>query len=199
MLLSEYGPQHWWPAESSFEVCVGAILTQNTSWKNVENAIAQLKKHGKLSCRSLASIPLSELEPLIRASGYYRQKAIRLKKFCQYVETRYHGDVGKLMDQSLDSCRDELLSLHGIGPETADSMLLYAGNKPSFVIDAYTFRFNEAFQLFVLREPPGRKQYVELKHCFECRLPRDEKLFNEFHALIVMWGKRNPKRHSSQP
>lgn len=139
-LYSAWGRQHWWPADSRFEVVVGALLTQNTAWTNVERALAQLRAAGMLSLERLRSLPLTELEQLIRPSGYFRQKAQRLKAFVTFVDQRYRGSLEALFARPLDQLRPELLSLNGIGPETADSILLYAGNQEVFVVDAYTRR-----------------------------------------------------------
>jgi len=142
-LASAWGPQHWWPAETPFEVIVGAILTQNTSWTNVEKAIANLRTADALGVEKVRALPLLELERLIRPSGYFRQKAARLKQFVAYVDERYAGSVASMLTTPLLPLRTELLALKGIGPETADSILLYAGHHPIFVVDAYTRRVLE--------------------------------------------------------
>lgn len=135
-----WGPQHWWPAETPFEVIVGAILTQNTSWTNVERALGKLREAGLLSIEAIRDTPLADLEQLVRSSGYYRQKAERLKHFIAYLDREHNGSLEKLFAKPTDQLRAGLLSLKGIGPETADSILLYAGNCDIFVVDAYTRR-----------------------------------------------------------
>jgi endonuclease III related protein len=139
-LFRAWGPQHWWPAQSRLEVIVGAYLTQNTAWTNVEKALANLRTARVLSLKGIREISLSELERLIRPAGYFRQKAKRLKLFVAFLDERYKGSLKKLFARPTNDLREELLSLHGIGPETADSILLYAGNHPVFVVDAYTRR-----------------------------------------------------------
>ena len=182
-LLSTYGHQHWWPAETPYEVVVGAILTQNTNWRNVEKAIANLKRENALDEKSILKINLRKLQTLIRPSGFYKQKAGRLKLATKkWLEIRN----SKLGTTEL---REEWLSVKGIGKETADSILLYAMGKPVFVIDAYTRRFckkhlNKEF-----------KEYDHYQEFFEKNLPEDVGLYKEYHALIVEWGKsfRPPK------
>jgi endonuclease-3 related protein len=187
-LYTYFGPQHWWPAQTKFEVCVGAILTQNTAWQNVEKAIANLKKVRKLSLQGMLSLSEKELAGLIRSAGYYNQKAKRLKLFCEYVKENYNGSLRRFFNKSLDELRKELLSLHGIGSETADSIILYAAEKPSFVIDAYTVRIIE--RVYNIRF----KSRTELKQFFENRLPKDTKLYNEYHALLVELAKNFCKK-----
>jgi len=142
-LAQVWGPQHWWPAETPWEVIVGAILTQNTSWSNVERAIAALRAADTLNMRALRAVPMAELEQLIRPSGYFRQKAVRLKEFVAFVDRKYGGSLEKMLARPTAELRKELLALKGIGPETADSILLYAGQHPIFVVDAYTRRVME--------------------------------------------------------
>ena len=139
-LLQAWGPQHWWPAQSRFEVIVGAYLTQNTAWTNVEKALANLRAKRLLSVRAIRRASLAQLERLIRPAGYFHQKAKRLKLFVAFLDERYEGSLAKLFARPTEKLREELLNLHGIGPETADSILLYAGNHPVFVVDAYTRR-----------------------------------------------------------
>jgi endonuclease-3 related protein len=139
-LFRAWGPQHWWPASSQFEMIVGAYLTQNTAWTNVEKALANLRAARMLSLSGMRKISLSELERLIRPAGYFRQKAKRLKLFVKFVDQQFGGSLRKMLARPTKGLREELLSLHGIGPETADSILLYAGNHPVFVVDAYTRR-----------------------------------------------------------
>ncbi len=178
-LLIRFGPQKWWPADSAYEVVVGAILTQNTNWKNVEKAIANLKKENKLSEQKILEIEKSELETLIRPSGFYKQKAERLK-----LSTKKWAELkGKHL--STEALREELLSVKGIGKETADSIILYAFELPIFVIDAYTRRFCKEFF------NKEFKDYEDYREFFEENLPLDLNLFKEYHALIVEWGKNN--------
>jgi endonuclease-3 related protein len=181
-LHKHYGPQHWWPASSSWEMMVGAILTQNTAWTNVEKAITALKNSQSLSIRTMARLPQKRLESLIRPSGYFRQKAHRLKLLAQAMQK----------DPSLAESRERLLAQHGIGHETADSILLYASGQPIFVVDAYTRRLGHRLGWFKTDD------YHEVQQFFHDRLPRDTALYNEFHALIVRLSKeicqsRHPK------
>lgn len=139
-LRSRYGPQNWWPAQSRFEVIVGAYLTQNTNWSNVEKAMANLRRARTLNIKAVRELPLGRLQRLVRPSGYFRQKAGRLKAFVRYLDKRYSGSLDRMFSQPTEKLRSELLALNGVGPETADSILLYAGNHPVFVVDAYTRR-----------------------------------------------------------
>ncbi|MBU4189924.1 MAG: endonuclease III domain-containing protein [Candidatus Thermoplasmatota archaeon] len=182
-LLKHFGRQHWWPAETRFEVIVGAILTQNTSWKNVEKAIKNLKKEKMLNCKKIANINIRKLEKMIQPSGFYKQKAERLKRFCKYLDESYDSDLNKFFDRNTDIVRNELLSLNGIGNETADSILLYAGEKLKFVVDAYTVRMCERTGII------NAKKYDELQSFFEKNLPKNIEMYKEFHALIVELGK----------
>jgi endonuclease-3 related protein len=161
-LFREWGPQHWWPAESQFEVIVGAYLTQNTAWTNVEKALANLRAARLLSVSGVRRVRLAYLERLIRPAGYFRQKADRLKRFIAFLDRRYQGSLAKLFATPTEKLREELLNLHGIGPETADSILLYAGNHPVFVVDAYTRRILARHQ--ILREHSG---YEEIRELFQ--------------------------------
>lgn len=167
ILYKQFGPQHWWPANSRFEVIMGAILTQNTNWKNVEKAIKNLKERNLLNKEAIQNTPEKELASLIKPAGYYNQKAKKLKAF-----VKFEGEI----------TRENLLNIWGIGPETVDSILLYAYNKPIFVIDAYTKRV-------INRLGYKEQTYDELQTLFMENLPTDEKLFNEFHALLVQLGK----------
>jgi endonuclease-3 related protein len=179
-LVAHFGPLHWWPADSPFEVVVGAILTQNTAWRNVELAIANLKAANVLSPEALREMPAGELEQLIRPAGFFRQKSERLKLFVEHLFRHYGGDLSVLLSGPLEKVRGELLSLKGIGPETADSILLCAGGYPSFVVDAYTLR------LFIRLEVLGGSEgYEAVRALFMATLPREADLFNEYHALIV--------------
>lgn len=179
-LAGYYGPLHWWPADSPWEVVLGAILTQNTAWRNVEQAIAALKATISLTPEALLQLPLGQLEALIRPAGFFRQKAERLQLIARYLVERHGGSLATLLDGTLEAVRAELLTLKGVGPETADSILLYAGGRPSFVIDAYTRRLLGRLGLLT-----GGESYAEIRHLFMSRLPADADLFNEYHALIV--------------
>jgi endonuclease III related protein len=178
-LVARYGPQHWWPAEDPLELVVGAILTQNTSWRNVEKAIASLKTAGLMSIAAIHVTPPDELARAIRSSGCQTVKAARLQAFVQHVRAHHHGNLTAMLKQSGSDLRRELLSIRGIGPETADCIVVYGGNWPSFVVDAYTRRLFE--RVGFLTQP----SYDEAQQFCHERLPRDPRLFNEFHALIV--------------
>jgi endonuclease-3 related protein len=179
-LLDVYGPRFWWPAETPFEVCVGAILTQNTNWGNVEKAIANLKGEALLSPEALRDVPLARLAELIRTAGYYNVKSGRLKDFIGWLFAEYGGSLNRMFDRELRMLREELLKVRGIGPETCDSILLYAGHKPSFVVDAYTKRLFSRMSLV-----PENAAYDEVRSLFMTNLPADTGLYNEYHALIV--------------
>lgn len=179
-LLKRFGPLHWWPADSPFEVLVGAILTQNTAWRNVECAIAALKAEIPVEPGPLLQIDRQRLEGLIRPAGFFRQKAERLQLFAAYLRDHHDGDLNAMLDGPLQQVRNQLLACKGIGPETADSILLYAGGRPSFVVDAYTRRL--LIRLDLLR---GDERYEQIRHLFMAHLPHNSDLFNEYHALIV--------------
>jgi len=183
-LYKKFGPQGWWPAETPFEVMVGAILTQNTSWANVEKAIANLKKRRLLKPVRMRSLTDKQLSRLIMPAGYYNIKAKRLKNFVQFLFDRYGGDIKKMARCDSGALRTQLLSVNGIGPETADSMLLYALNKPVFVVDAYTRRILGRHGL--IRDPAT---YDDVQRLFMSGLKKEEKLFNEYHALLVKLAK----------
>jgi len=161
-LLAAWGPQHWWPAHTPLEVIVGAFLTQNTAWTNVERALANLRAANLLSLEAIRDIPLPDLERLIRPSGYFRQKAQRLKAFVTFLDRQHAGSLDNLFAQPTNHLREELLALNGIGPETADSILLYAGNHPVFVVDAYTRRILERHEIL-----PQKADYDEIRQLFE--------------------------------
>jgi endonuclease-3 related protein len=161
-LFQAWGRQHWWPAQSRFEVIVGAYLTQNTAWTNVEKALANLRGGRRLSVRGIRRASLAELERLIRPAGYFRQKAKRLKVFVAFLDQQYAGSLAKLFARPREELREELLDLHGIGPETADSILLYAGNHPVFVVDAYTRRILARHEIL-----PEKAAYEEIQELFE--------------------------------
>lgn len=165
LLFREWGPQHWWPAQSPFEVIVGAYLTQNTAWTNVERALQQLRAAGVLSPEGIRHTPLRELETLIRSAGYFRQKAQRLKIFVEFLDKNYAGSLDRMFSQPTERLREQLLSLNGIGPETADSILLYAGNHPSFAVDAYTRRILERHGLAT-----PKATYDEIRELFHAAL-----------------------------
>ena len=184
-LLTHFGELHWWPAESPFEVVVGAILTQNTAWRNVERVIAALKDEAPLTVDNLLRMDRQRLEELIRPSGFFRQKAERLQLFSAYLRGRYVGDLGAMLRGPLQQVRDELLRCKGVGPETADSILLYAGDRPSFVVDAYTRRLFDRLGLL-----QGKESYDQIRQMFMTHLPHNSGLFNEYHALIVEQCKR---------
>ena len=183
-LYKRFGPRHWWPGETPFEVMVGAILTQNTNWVNVEKAIANLKAYNVLSPKRLYEIDISILASLIRPAGYFNIKAKRLKTFIKWFMENYEGKIEKLKTVDTAILREQLLSVKGIGNETADSILLYALGKPTFVVDAYTYRVFSRHRLI-----PEETTYEEIKDFFESNLKRDLKLFNEYHAQIVEVGK----------
>lgn len=183
-LFIAYSPQHWWPADSPLEVIVGAILTQSTNWQNVERAIENLKRHNALTPSRLHTLSEEKLAQLIRPAGYFRQKAKKLKAFVKHLYGHHGGDLREMLAQPTKELRSELLSIWGIGPETADSILLYAGQKPVFVVDAYTKRVFSRLGLV-----SSDISYGELQKFSMHQLPRDAKLFNEYHALIVRHGK----------
>lgn len=183
-LFTALGPQHWWPGKTQFEVIVGAILTQNTSWTNVESAISNLRSAGLLSPTAIEKVPLRRLENLIRSSGYFRQKARKLKAFCRFLHTEYRGSLKRMFDTPTIVLREKLLGVFGVGPETADSILLYAGDHAVFVVDAYTKR------MLMRHGWIGEKaKYEDVRWMFERHSPGDSRRFNEFHALIVNTGK----------
>lgn len=188
-LLARFGPQHWWPGETPFEVVIGAILTQNTNWSNVEKAINNLKEAGLLSAEGLHKCALPRLAELIKPSGYFNIKSKRLKSFIDWLFENYEGDLKQLFSQETSVLREALLSVKGIGPETADSIVLYAAGQATFVCDAYTYRI-----MLRHRQIPEETGYDELKALFEDALPKDAKLFNEYHALIVRLGKTYCKK-----
>ena len=183
-LLHSLGPQHWWPGDSPFEVMVGAILTQNTAWSNVEKAIANLKAAGVLSAKAIDAMDARTLARLIRPAGYFNVKAKRLKSYVRWFFDQYGGSVARMKDRPLAALREELLAVKGVGPETADSILLYAASKPTFVVDAYTHRI--AVRHGWIEPEAG---YDDLKDYFETRLPSDMPTLNEMHALLVEVGK----------
>jgi endonuclease-3 related protein len=189
-LFARYGPQHWWPAETPFEVIVGAILTQSAAWTNVEKAIQNLKQADALKPDALRNIPRDKLANLIHACGYFNAKARKLKAFVEWFGEGYNDNLKRLFAIEINPLREKLLGVHGIGEETADSILLYAGNKPIFVIDAYTRRIMGRVGL-----KPTKDNYAGWQRLFMDNLDADVKLFNEYHALLVTLGKNICKTH----
>ena len=183
-LYAHYGPQHWWPGESAFEVVVGAILTQSAAWANVEKAIANLKAAGVMSVEGLFAIPEAELAHLVYPAGYYNAKARKLKALAAMLFQRFDGNLERLLVLPLPELRRLLLETYGIGPETADSIILYAAGQPIFVVDAYTRRILPRLGL-----QPQRDDYGDWQALFGEHLPPDAALFNEYHALLVRHGK----------
>ena len=184
LLFDRYGPQFWWPADSPFEVIVGAILTQSAAWGNVEKAILNLKQADALTPDSLRQLTLEALAGLVYPSGYYNAKALKLKSFVERLGDAHGDSLERLFSMDVPGLRRELLSIHGIGPETADSIILYAARKPVFVIDAYTRRIVRRLGI-----GPHRDDYEAFQVLFMRNLPVDERLFNEYHALLVRHGK----------
>jgi endonuclease-3 related protein len=188
-MLARFGPQNWWPGESPFEVMVGAVLVQNTAWRNVERAIQNLREEGVMSPRELYKLPAEELAELIRPAGYYQVKAKRLRNLLKYVIEEHDGSLDSMFQTDLATLREELLAIHGIGPETADAILLYAGELPTFVVDTYAHR------ILARHGWIGYDAlYDEIKDHFESTLPRDWAHYNEYHALLVRVGKDYCKR-----
>ena len=183
-LYAFYGPQCWWPGDTPFEITVGAILTQNTNWANVEKAIDNLKVHHVLNARALHKLPLQTLAALVRPSGYYNIKAKRIRAFLNFLVEKYGGSVGRMKNDETRTLRKKLLAINGIGPETADSILLYALKKPVFVIDAYTRRIISRHDIL-----DANVRYDEYQDFFHCELDQNVHLFNEYHALLVRVGK----------
>ena len=183
-LFARYGPQHWWPAQEPFEVVLGAILTQSAAWGNVEKAIANLREADVMTPAALLALPSERLAILIRPSGYYNAKARKLKAFVQRLHFCYNGDLDRLFALDRAELRRELLSIHVIGEETADSVILYAARKPAFVIDAYTRRIVRRLGL-----APASDRYGAFQALFAENVPEDERLYNEYHALLVRLGK----------
>jgi endonuclease-3 related protein len=188
-LLAAYGPRQWWPADSPFEVIVGAMLVQNTSWQNVRKAIDNLRRNDLLEPHALDAVPLEELEELIRPAGYYRIKARRLRNVLDFLVDRYDGSLEAMFRTSLGELREELLGVSGVGPETADSILLYAGGLPTFVVDAYTYRVMTRHNWIGFDA-----DYYQIQDHFQSGLPEDAALYNEYHALLVEVGKRHCRK-----
>lgn len=204
-LLRHFHQQHWWPItlenelmpkyhkniilneKQKLEICFGAILTQNTNWKNVEKAITELNKNKLIGVNKILKIKNEELAKIIKSSGYHNQKAKKLKNFCEFLSKNYNGKLSLLFKNNIEALRKELLSINGVGPETADSIILYAAKKPIFVVDAYTKR---VFSRIEFKE----QKYEDLQKLFMSNLPNNERLFNEYHALIVELGKNICKK-----
>ena len=184
VMSQNLGPMRWWPARTPFEVIVGAILTQNTSWGNVERAIANLRSAQMLTPLAISAARMARLAALVRPSGYFRQKAKKLKAFVRFLRREYGGSLKRMFDTPTEVLREKLLSVHGIGPETADSILLYAGEHAVFVVDAYTHRIFGRHGI-----TNGKPDYENVRALVEAALPRDSQLFNEFHALVVNTAK----------
>ena len=183
-LLAAFGPQDWWPGDSPFEVCAGAILTQNTSWENVKRAISNLKNKGLLSPRAIYELPRESLARIIRPAGYYNVKAGRLQNFVAFLLGEFKGNLDNMFSMGLETLRPMLLDIKGIGPETADSILLYAGELPSFVVDVYTARALMRHDFI-----DENADYEGVRSLFMDHLPADVELYNEYHALWVILGK----------
>lgn len=192
-LLEAYGPQHWWPAQTRFEVIVGAVLTQNTSWTNAATAIANLRTAGALSARSIRELPQEELAAILRPAGYFNSKARKLRAVAEHLG-RYGDDLDAVFrSKPLPELREEFLSIYGVGPETADSILLYAGGLPTFVVDAYTKRILGRLDLM-----PADNSYNAVRDFFQDALRPDPQLFNEFHALLVTHARNSCRKHEPQ-
>ncbi|HSC36002.1 MAG TPA: endonuclease III domain-containing protein, partial [Thermodesulfobacteriota bacterium] len=188
-LHKKFGPQGWWPGESALECILGAILTQNTSWKNVEKAIDNLKRENLISVEDLSLIKADELAELIRPSGYYNQKALKIKNFISFLVDEFSGSLDSMFATEKPHLRKKLLSIKGIGPETADSIMLYAGGIPVFVVDAYTWRVLHRHGLV-----PEQTSYDEIQEIFTDSLADDAGMFNEYHALLVKLAKEHCKK-----
>jgi endonuclease-3 related protein len=194
LLYDAFGPQNWWPGETRVEIIAGAILTQNTNWTNVEKAIANLISADCLSCQGLRHIDPTRLAELVRPAGYYNLKSRRLKNFVDWLFDDYEGNIENLGTVDTDRLRTELLAIKGVGRETADSILLYAFDRPVFVVDAYTARITVRHGLI---EPDAG--YEQLRELFESNLPKDIQMFNEYHALLVRVGKEYCKTKARCP
>ncbi len=182
-LLDHYGLQHWWPAEDAFEVIVGALLMQQTVWRNVAEAIRNLKAAGLLEVRALAAASVPVIRRRVKIAGLYRTKPRRLRDFCRHLLSRSDGDLTRYFDRPTDVVRGDLLAQDGVGPETADSILLYAGGHPVFLVDAYTIRIGRRIGLF------DTNAYDVVQRHFEARVPRDLAMYREYHALLVAHAK----------
>lgn len=190
-LFDHFGPQNWWPGETPFEIIVGAVLTQNTNWANVAKAINNLRDAGLLSYSSLKLLTVDEIASYIRPSGYYNLKAKRLRNLLSMIEVVYFGELDLFLQDSLESARENLLAVKGVGPETADCILLYACGLPTFVIDSYTHRVFSRHQLV-----DEETDYESMQDLFISQLPEDVELFNEYHALIVRVASQYCKKNN---
>ncbi len=193
-LFTQFGPQHWWPGESPTEVAVGAVLVQNTAWKNVERAIDNLRQADLLQVDKLYQLPVAELETLIQPAGFYRVKAKRLRNLLALIVEQHEGEIERLLGLPMEVARQQLLAVQGVGPETADSILLYGGGHPKFVVDAYTRRVLLRHGWLAPPAKAGPATYATMQQLFEQALPRDVALFNEYHALIVRVGHLHCRR-----
>ena len=189
-LYAAYGCQEWWPADNPFEMAIGAILTQNVSWQNAERAISTLKNESLLSPYALLRTPDDILGELIRPSGYFNAKTKKIKAFAYHLVNKHQGEIEIMLAQDTSTLRNELLSIHGIGPETADAIMLYAGEKPVFVVDSYTTRL--LIRMGIITHYTA---YSDIQNMFHGSLPQDTTLFNEFHALIDNHGKITCKKN----
>jgi endonuclease-3 related protein len=189
ILLDHFGPQGWWPGDTQFEIMVGAVLTQNTNWTNVSKAVDNLKKEELLSFEKLHELQVELLAEKIRPAGYFNLKAKRLKNLLNFINDEYNGSLEDMFCEDSVSLREKILTVKGIGPETADSILLYAGNKPVFVVDAYTHRIFSRHN--IIAEEEG---YYAIQEYFTLSLPEEIELYNEYHALIVRLGKEFCKK-----
>jgi len=190
-LADFFGPLNWWPGDSALEIMIGAILTQNTNWENVSKSIKKIKEKELLNVKALFQIDEQELSQLIKSCGYYNLKAKRLKNFIRFFYQKYDGLIEKMFKEDWQYLRGELLTVNGIGQETADSILLYAGGKPVFVVDTYTKRIFQRHELV-----SSEDSYEQIQQVFMKNLPEDYRLYNEFHAQIVMVGKKYCKRNN---
>lgn len=190
-LYTFFGPQDWWPGESAFEIIIGAVLTQNTNWKNVSKAIDNLKGAGFLSYEKMASLPVGLLAEYIRPAGYYNIKAARLNNLFSLIRECYDDDLDQMLKEETLTLRQALLSVKGIGPETADSILLYAAKRPVFVVDAYTYRVLVRHNLI-----PDDFDYEDMQQYFMDSIETDQSLYNEYHALLVCVGKEFCKKNN---
>ena len=189
LLLKTFGPQNWWPGETTDEIIIGAILTQNVNWKNVETAIENLKQNNLCTIEQIHNSNIEDIAPFIRSTLYYNQKAKKLKNFAEFLFTEYNGDLNRMFRTEIGKLRMQLLQIKGIGEETADSILLYAAGKPVFVIDTYTKRI---FSRLGITKPDWN--YSQYQRFFMANLPQDVPLFNDYHAQIVHLGKNFCKR-----
>ena len=190
-LTERFGPQHWWPARTRLEIILGAILTQNTAWRNAARAIKSLRAAGLLKWRELRKASPAELEDAVRPAGFYRRKAKAIRNFLDWLERVHGGSLHKAFAIPPGELRRQLLEIKGLGPETADAILLYAGRRPFFVADAYTRRILSRHGLL-----PDRSSYDEAQRFLHEHLPQDQSLFNDFHALLVVTGKEHCRRRA---